>query len=329
MFDGRFRHVVDRGTAPVGAGLVRLGVTANVLTTVGLVVAAGAAVVIGTGYFAWGAVAMTATGLPDLFDGPVAKAAGTTSVRGAFLDSVADRVADALLYGGVAWYLAVHQPGPAAVLPFAIVAVAGLISYERAKAEVLGLPAKGGLMERAERFVVLGACLLAAAVDTAALVPALVVFLVLVTATAIGRFARVWRIAGAPHAAGVARGARLADLDGATDASAVAEGDGVVAGRTVAWRKGRVDSRWRAWRAARMHAVGGVGRVRSVSSARAGARTAGEAVRTRRRADGELSARWRSRRAGTPSSRVGRVWRERRAGRDRSRTSRWSSTGGR
>jgi len=42
----------------------------------------------------------------DTLDGLVAKAAGTASKRGAFFDSVADRVADALIFGGMAWYLA-------------------------------------------------------------------------------------------------------------------------------------------------------------------------------------------------------------------------------
>ena len=96
------------------------------------------------------------TGLPDLFDGPVAKASGRASVRGAFFDSVADRISDAFLFGGVAWYLAAHHHGEMVLLPFAILAVTSLISYQRAKAELLGLSAKGGLMERAERFILLG-----------------------------------------------------------------------------------------------------------------------------------------------------------------------------
>ena len=51
------------------------------------------------------------TGLHDLLDGPVAKAAGTASVRGAFFDSVTDRVSDAVIMGGVAWYLVSEHQG--------------------------------------------------------------------------------------------------------------------------------------------------------------------------------------------------------------------------
>lgn len=323
MFDGRFRHGVNRGTSPVGVVLVRLGVRANALTVSGLVLAAVAATVIGTGHFAWGIVAMTASGLPDLFDGPVAKAAGTASVRGAFLDSVADRVADALLFGGVAFYLSEHDRGPVTLLPLAILALTGLISYERAKAELLGLAAKGGLMERAERFVVLGACLLAAAVDPAALVPGLWIFLGLVAATAVGRFVRVVRLAPAASAP-----------EGSPAEPGAAEPGAEVSG-AVAWRRGRVDSRWRAWRASRA--------VRRPTSRRTAATTpasrasgsglavpggARRPVRPRHGAS-ELSARWRARRAGVPGSRVGRLWRERRAGRLLGRTGRRSGAGGR
>ncbi len=120
----------------------------------------------------------------------MAKAAGTASIRGAFFDSVADRVSDAFLFGGVSWYLAAHHDGQLVLLPFAILALTALISYQRAKAELLGLSAKGGLMERAERFIMLGLCFIAGAVSPAALVPALWVFFGLIMATAIGRFVR-------------------------------------------------------------------------------------------------------------------------------------------
>ncbi len=111
---------------------------------------------------------------------------------------MADRVSDAFLLGGVAWYLSAHHHGQAALIPFAILAVTFLISYQRAKAELLGLSAKGGLMERAERFVLLGGCFIAGAVSAAAFVPALWIFLALVSATAVGRFVKVWNTAEGP-----------------------------------------------------------------------------------------------------------------------------------
>src|SRR5580658_10162235 len=111
MFDGRWRHAVDRGTKPVGKAFVRLGITADVLTLFGLVMSVVTAFVIASGNFVVAIILLFPTGLPDLFDGPVAKASGRASVRGAFFDSVADRVSDAFLFGGVAWYLADHHHG--------------------------------------------------------------------------------------------------------------------------------------------------------------------------------------------------------------------------
>ena len=156
MFDGRWRTQIERGVRPIGTTLRGLGLSADHLTAIGLLTAAGAAIAIGNGALRAGFLLVMLAGLPDLLDGAVAKAAGTAGPRGAFFDSVADRVTDALLFGGVGWYLASTEGGHAAMLPFAILGASSLISYERAKAESLGLQAKGGLMERAERLILLG-----------------------------------------------------------------------------------------------------------------------------------------------------------------------------
>jgi CDP-diacylglycerol---glycerol-3-phosphate 3-phosphatidyltransferase len=194
MFDGKFRQSVDARTAPIGAQLVRLGFSADVLTGSGLVFAAGTAWLIAMGRFDWAIVALILTGVHDLLDGPVAKASKTASVRGAFFDSVADRVADAVLLGGVAYFLLAHHRGTLVLLPFGILLTSSLISYERAKAESLGIRAKGGLMERAERMIVLGIALTAPVL----FVPVLWALLALTGATALGRFARVWAAAESP-----------------------------------------------------------------------------------------------------------------------------------
>jgi CDP-diacylglycerol--glycerol-3-phosphate 3-phosphatidyltransferase len=194
MFDGRWRDTVDRGTGPVGRRLQRFGITADMLTATGLISATGTAVAVATGHFHLAIVLLIVTGLHDLLDGPVAKASGTSSVRGAFFDSVTDRVADALILGGVAWYLVTARPGHLVLLPFAVLGAASLVSYQRAKAESLGIAAKGGLMERAERIILLGIGF----ISTAFLVPVLWVTLALTMATALGRFLKVWRLAEAP-----------------------------------------------------------------------------------------------------------------------------------
>ena len=88
MFDGNLRDQVDRGVQPVGLALVNMGITADVMTLVGISMSAVAAVVIGSGHLGYGLILMIFTGLPDLLDGAIAKAAGTSSMRGAYFDSV-------------------------------------------------------------------------------------------------------------------------------------------------------------------------------------------------------------------------------------------------
>jgi CDP-diacylglycerol---glycerol-3-phosphate 3-phosphatidyltransferase len=197
MFDGRWRSTFETGLRPVGAHLRQTGITANHLTTAGLIMAAAASLTIANGFLATGLVLLVLTALPDVLDGAVAKASGTASPRGAFFDSVVDRVSDALLLGGVAWYLASTQPGRVAVLPLAVLAASMLVSYERAKAEGLGFEARGGLMERAERLIALGFGLLFESL----LVPVLWVMLVLTLYTAGQRFVRVWQQASVPQPA--------------------------------------------------------------------------------------------------------------------------------
>lgn len=189
MFDGNFRKGVDKILDPIGVLLSRIGVTANALTATGIVIAGIGSVFIGQGRLFLGFVFLILTGLPDALDGAVAKASGTSSVRGAFLDSVSDRVTDILLFCGIAWYLASNEPGRIMMLPVAVMGAAMLISYQRAKAESLGFDAKGGIMERAERFIVLALGLLISDI----LIPVLWVMLILTLITAIQRFIKVWK----------------------------------------------------------------------------------------------------------------------------------------
>jgi CDP-diacylglycerol--glycerol-3-phosphate 3-phosphatidyltransferase len=194
MFDGKFRQSLDATTAPIGRGLVRIGFSADVLTASGLVFACATAWAIAVGLHFWAIVLLTLTGFHDIFDGAVAKASHRASQRGSFFDSVSDRVADAIILGGVAYFLTARHHGQLVLLPFAILTTTFMISYQRSKAESLGLDAKGGLMERAERMILLGVGLIA----TPIFIPVLWLMLALTAMTAGGRFWRVWRVAARP-----------------------------------------------------------------------------------------------------------------------------------
>ncbi len=199
MLDRRWRARVERGLGPIGAGLGRIGISPDALTIFGLACSIATALAIASGHLAFAVAGIALAGLGDLLDGNLARSSGRTGPRGSFFDSVADRISDAVVLGGVGWYLgreSAHLP----MLAFAVAALSMLISYERAKAEALGLEARGGLMERAERFVLLGVGL---AFDV--LVPILWVMLVLCSVTALHRFVKVWMAAGRPAVSHEAR----------------------------------------------------------------------------------------------------------------------------
>ncbi len=189
MFDGRFRAPIERLVRPVGMLLRRTGMSPDHMTVIGVLVSVGAAFAVGAGALRVGLLLVILAAVPDMLDGALAKAQNSASQRGAFFDSVIDRVTDSILLGGVAWYFASEESAHLAILPMAVMGVSSLISYERAKAESLGLDAKGGLMERAERIIVLCFGLL----FDYLLVPVMWVMLVLTTATAVQRFVKVWR----------------------------------------------------------------------------------------------------------------------------------------
>lgn len=203
MFDKRYRPGLEKGLNPAGDLLGKAGLTADGLTALGMVVSAGCALAVAQGALGLAAAALVVSAILDVLDGAVAKAAGTASARGAFFDSVSDRVSDSLVLGGVAWYLIGVESAYVALLPMAVMAGSNLISYERARAESLGLEARGGLMERAERM--LGVFI--GLVFSALLVPILWIMLVLIAVTAVQRFVMVWRQAPAspPRRNGTAR----------------------------------------------------------------------------------------------------------------------------
>ena len=240
VFDGRFRDAVEEGVAPVGSSLGSRRFKADYLTALGLVLAAVSAVVVASGHLFIGLVLVVLAAVPDLLDGAVAKATGTASVRGAFFDSVSDRVTDSLILGGVAWHLASARQAHWAVLPLAVLAVSNLISYERAKAESLGFDAKGGLMERAERIIALCIGLAFPIV----LIPVLWLMLGLTSVTAVQRFIKVWRQAPGPGEVAAESAAEQLRLEREELRQERVE-------RAAQRAKGEVPSRWREWREAR------------------------------------------------------------------------------
>jgi CDP-diacylglycerol--glycerol-3-phosphate 3-phosphatidyltransferase len=187
------RARIDIVVFPVGRALAKAGLTANSLTALGLAGSLGAAVLVATGRFGAGGAVLIGAALADLLDGAVAKATGTASRWGAFLDSVADRLGDAALLGAVAWRFREAEPRVAALAVSTLILVF-VVSYMKARAEGLGFSCEGGIAERAERLIILVAGLLLHIMEAALWALA---FLAAIT---VGQRARlVWRQAAERH----------------------------------------------------------------------------------------------------------------------------------
>jgi CDP-diacylglycerol--glycerol-3-phosphate 3-phosphatidyltransferase len=151
-----FRHV----TEPAGHALAKAGITANGLTAIGLAGSLGAGALIATGQPVLGGAVSLLSGLPDMLDGAVAKASGRVSRKGAFLDSVVDRVSDAAVLSGVIWFAVTRDLGVMAMLAAVVLGLSLIVSYIKARAESLGFACNVGIAERPERVIVLGLALL-------------------------------------------------------------------------------------------------------------------------------------------------------------------------
>jgi CDP-diacylglycerol--glycerol-3-phosphate 3-phosphatidyltransferase len=150
-------HLLYRLLLWSGAGLARIGVTANGLTYASLLLALAAGGAAGVGHFALAALLFALSGACDVLDGVVARAAGSVSRFGALLDSTVDRLADGLpLIGLVLFYTG----SPTVVIPALVMMSGFLVSYVRARAEGLGATLPPLFMRRAERFVLLEASLM-------------------------------------------------------------------------------------------------------------------------------------------------------------------------
>jgi CDP-diacylglycerol--glycerol-3-phosphate 3-phosphatidyltransferase/CDP-diacylglycerol--inositol 3-phosphatidyltransferase len=151
----RFRQFWTNVWAPLGDLFLKLGISPNTVTFVGtLGVVLGAVVFFPQGQLLVGVLVITAFVFSDMIDGYMARSSGQVTKFGAFWDSTLDRVGDAAIFGGLAMYYV----GPGDNAWFAALAVyclrrGSVTSYARARAESLGMQAKVGIAERADRLV--------------------------------------------------------------------------------------------------------------------------------------------------------------------------------
>ena len=183
------RGVVAPVIEPVARALLRIGLTADMVTVIGATITVvSALVLIPQGRFVPALLIVGFFIAADVIDGTMARLSGTQGPYGAWLDATLDRVADVAVFGGLVWWAALNSDTLTTTFAWICLAGAVAISYAKARAEAVGATANGGIAERAERLIVagLGAILYSAGVDWG-LTAALGILAVLVVITVIQR----------------------------------------------------------------------------------------------------------------------------------------------
>lgn len=187
-------------TKPLTNWLIRARVTPNAITTVAALVVVVSAIAFGIGWVRLGGGLLLLSGVMDTLDGDVARAAGQATKFGAFYDSTLDRLGDGVTFIGIATFLLtttdIRYPVVGAVLCMVAVLASLLVSYARARAEGLGLECRVGVVQRAERILLIGIPSLVVGAGPGALVLQTIVALLALGSiiTVVQRFLYVRRI---------------------------------------------------------------------------------------------------------------------------------------
>ncbi len=147
------RRAVDWSLQPLWRGVRATALPPAALTTLSVFLSVGAGVAVAAGRFSLGGWLFLAAGVLDMLDGRLARATHTASPRGAALDSVLDRLSDAALLVGLAWY---YREGWVLLAVLLALVSSQLVSYVRARGEGLGVSIRSGWLARPERVVILG-----------------------------------------------------------------------------------------------------------------------------------------------------------------------------
>jgi CDP-diacylglycerol---glycerol-3-phosphate 3-phosphatidyltransferase len=145
--------------------LIKLGLTPNIITSLGLVFNIVAATVFIIGgeqgvkgdfsYIGWGCGLILFAGLFDMLDGQVARLGNMASHFGALYDSVLDRYSELVMFLGICYYLVAQHYFISSLVAFIAMIGSMMVSYVRARAEGLDIECKDGLMQRPERIIII------------------------------------------------------------------------------------------------------------------------------------------------------------------------------
>lgn len=198
------QRVIYNVINPIVKGMIRVGITPNMITTIGLLGNVAAAVLLLYGgvecpgdlsYVGWGGSIILFSGLFDMMDGRVARLSGQSSVFGALYDSVLDRYSELITLFGISYWLILSGYLWGSVLTFLALMGSLMVSYVRARAEGLDIECKVGLMQRPERVVVTAvACILAGVLQGKDFDSTLIVVGAMALIALLANLTAVWRI---------------------------------------------------------------------------------------------------------------------------------------
>ena len=186
MIETRVRPRVGRALQAIGRGLAAAGLRPAHVTIVGLVLTVGGAFLVARDSLIAGGSLVAVGSFVDALDGPLARRLGRAGPRGAFLDSVTDRISETAMFAGIG-YLVADDP---VLVALAVLGLGGSLvtSYVRARAEASGADGRAGLIGRAERVIIY-----VVGVLTGFPGPMLWAMAVLTWMTVLHRFVSTWR----------------------------------------------------------------------------------------------------------------------------------------
>ena len=153
------RKLLGKIITPVIDGMIALRIRPAMITVAGLIGCIPAMILVAQGNLLLGGVIFFLSSLLDLFDGALARKSNSSSDRGALLDSVADRISEALIMAGILYLGWAIQDKSIVLFSFGAVVGSLLVSYIRARAEGLGLELSDGWFTRPERIILISGLL--------------------------------------------------------------------------------------------------------------------------------------------------------------------------
>lgn len=200
------QKVIYHVITPLISALIKLHITPNIITFVGLLLnLLATALFIYAAVYApqqlnligWGGAVILFAGLFDMIDGRLARVGGMQSTFGALWDSTLDRYSELFTLFGIAIYLLLNGYVWSGVVTFAAMVGSVMVSYVRARAEGLAIECKVGFMQRPERVVVtsVGALLCGCCADGVSFDPLWLLIVPMYLIAILANITAFWRIA--------------------------------------------------------------------------------------------------------------------------------------